>query len=30
MPAFFLNGTIVDVSFGLDRLHDAIHAALKT
>ncbi|MEO8005646.1 MAG: thioredoxin domain-containing protein [Betaproteobacteria bacterium] len=30
MPAFFLNGTIVDVSFGLDRLHDAVHAALKT
>lgn len=30
MPAFFLNGTIVDVSFGLDRLHDAIHATLKT
>ena len=29
MPAFFLNGTIVDVSFGLDKLHDAIHAALK-
>jgi len=29
MPAFFVNGTIVDVSFGLDRLHDAIHAELK-
>ena len=29
MPAFFLNGTIVDVSFGLDRLHDAVHAVLK-
>ncbi|HVY05537.1 MAG TPA: thioredoxin domain-containing protein [Burkholderiales bacterium] len=29
MPAFFLNGVIVDVSFGLDRLHDAVHAALK-
>ncbi len=29
MPAFFLNGVIVDVSFGLDRLHDAVHAAVK-
>lgn len=29
MPAFFLNGHVVDVSFGLDRLHDAVHAALK-
>lgn len=29
MPAFFVNGTIVDVSFGLDHLHDAIHAKLK-
>jgi protein-disulfide isomerase len=29
MPAFFVNGVLVDVSFGLDRLHDAIHAKLK-
>lgn len=29
MPAFFLNGILVDVSFGLDRLHHAIHAKLK-
>jgi len=29
MPAFFVNGSIVDVSFGLDRLHDEIHAQLK-
>ena len=30
MPAFFLNGVLVDVSFGLDHLHDAIHAKLKS
>jgi protein-disulfide isomerase len=29
MPAFFVNGLFVDVSFGLDHLHDAIHAKLK-
>ena len=29
MPAFFVNGSLVDVSFGLDHLHDAIHAQLK-
>ena len=29
MPAFFVDGTIVDVSFGLDHLHDAIHAKVK-
>ena len=29
MPAFFVNGTMVDVSFGLEHLHDAIHAKLK-
>ena len=29
MPAFFVNGSLVDVSFGLDRLHDAVHAKLK-
>jgi protein-disulfide isomerase len=29
MPAFFLNGILVDVSFGLDHLHDAVHAKLK-
>lgn len=29
MPAFFLDGVIVDVSFGLDRLHDAVHARIK-
>jgi protein-disulfide isomerase len=29
MPAFFVNGVLVDVSFGLDHLHDAIHAKLK-
>jgi len=27
-PAFFLNGAVVDVSFGYDRLHAAIDAAL--
>jgi protein-disulfide isomerase len=27
-PAFFLNGKAVDVSFGLDRLEAAIHAAV--
>ena len=29
MPAFFVNGLLVDVSFGLDHLHDAIHAKLQ-
>jgi protein-disulfide isomerase len=29
MPAFFVNGLLVDVSFGLDHLHDAVHAGLK-
>jgi protein-disulfide isomerase len=29
MPAFFVDGSLVDVSFGLDHLHDAIHARLK-
>ena len=29
MPAFFVNGLLVDVSFGLDHLHDALHAKLK-
>jgi protein-disulfide isomerase len=29
MPALFVNGLLVDVSFGLDHLHDAIHAKLK-
>ena len=28
-PAFFLNGRIVDVSFGLEKLEQAVHAALK-
>jgi len=27
-PSFFLNGTPVDVSFGFDKLNEAIHAAL--
>ena len=29
-PAFFLNGTLVDVSFGLEHLEAAVHVALKT
>ncbi len=29
-PAFFLNGRPVDVSFGFERLEDAIHVALRT
>jgi len=29
MPAFFLDGALVDVSFGLDHLHDALHARLE-
>ena len=29
MPAFFIDGSLVDVSFGLDHLHDAIHARLS-
>jgi protein-disulfide isomerase len=28
-PAFFLNGTVVDVSFGLEKLDEAVQAALK-
>jgi protein-disulfide isomerase len=28
-PAFFVNGVIQDVSFGLERLHDAIETRLK-
>jgi protein-disulfide isomerase len=28
-PAFFLNGQAVDVSSGLDKLDDAVHAALN-
>ena len=27
-PTFFLDGTLVDVSFGLQRLHDAVEARL--
>lgn len=29
-PTFFLNGTVVDVSFGFKRLQAAVHAALAT
>lgn len=29
-PSFFLNGTPVDVSFGLEKLDEAIQAALET
>lgn len=29
-PSFFLNGTPVDVSFGFEKLDEAIHAALGT
>lgn len=28
-PAFFLDGKFVDVSFGLERLEEGVHAALK-
>ena len=28
-PAFFLNGRIVDVSFGVEKLEQAVHAALN-
>jgi protein-disulfide isomerase len=28
-PTFFVNGRVVDVSFGLQHLHDAVDAALK-
>lgn len=28
-PAFFLNGQAVDVSLGLEKLEEAVHAALK-
>jgi len=29
-PAFFLNGSPVDVSFGFDKLETAVRAALKS
>jgi protein-disulfide isomerase len=29
-PAFYVNGAVVDVSFGLERLHQAIDRALAT
>lgn len=29
-PTFFLNGAVVDVSFGFERLQAAVHAALET
>ena len=29
-PAFYLNGTLVDVSFGFEKLEEAIHTALHT
>ncbi len=29
-PTFFVNGRMVDVSFGLQRLHDAVEAALRS
>jgi len=29
-PSFFLNGTPVDVSFGLEKLEEAVHLALHT
>ncbi|MCV2361320.1 hypothetical protein LNV08_20350 [Paucibacter sp. TC2R-5] len=28
-PAFFLNGKVADVSFGLEKLDEAVQAALK-
>ena len=28
-PAFFLNGKAVDVSFGIEKLDEAVQAALK-
>ncbi len=28
-PGFFLNGVVVDVSYGLDTLHDAVAAAIQ-
>jgi protein-disulfide isomerase len=28
-PAFFLNGEAVDVSLGIEKLQEAVHAALK-
>ena len=28
-PAFFLNGSRADASFGLQKLEEAIHAALR-
>ncbi len=29
-PTFFLNGAVVDVSFGINKLTEAVHAALKS
>jgi protein-disulfide isomerase len=29
-PTFFLDGRLVDVSFGFAKLEEAVHAALKT
>jgi protein-disulfide isomerase len=29
-PAFFLNGKVVDVSFGFEKLDEAVQAALKS
>jgi hypothetical protein len=28
-PGFFVNGRILDVSFGIERLFDAVEAALR-
>ena len=28
-PAFFLDGVVVDISFGMERLHDAVAAAVQ-
>jgi len=29
-PAFILNGKVVDVSFGFERLHEAVLSAVKS
>ena len=29
-PGFFVDGTVVDVSFGMDRLFDAVEARIKS
>jgi len=29
-PSFFVNGELVDVSFGFEKLEEALHAALRT